>query len=162
MTRGRWRPSDEWLAPEIYAILIQKKKPTRTYRRAELMKYLKRQTVYVDFIKLCLEYDFQQNQKDFKRGLFLVVQAVGVSVVAKKSGLSRLTLYRMLSPSGNPRFSSLMKIFRLLDLHLWIVDKEFISNRKRLVRPKDEPKQYKLGSGNRRLGRGWLPDFEPD
>lgn len=114
---------------------------------------------YLDFIKLCLEHDDSRDFRAFRAGLLLVVKFVGVSKIASETSLSRLTMYRMLSPEGNPRLSSLSCLFRALGIYLWVVDKEFIKARTRLVRPKDELRipvsipSRRLGLGHRRKPR---------
>lgn len=44
----------------------------------------------------------------------------GVAKVAKKAGVERESLYRALSPSGNPRFSTLLAVTRAMGLTLTV------------------------------------------
>src|SRR5699024_2209970 len=46
----------------------------------------------------------------------VVRASVGMTSLAKKSGLARESIYRMLSEDGNPRLSSLIDILHALDL----------------------------------------------
>jgi DNA-binding phage protein len=65
---------------------------------------------------------------------FWSLRLLGISHVAEETGISRITLYRMLSKDGNPELNSLVKVMRFLKMHLWVVDQHFIkTNRKPLV-----------------------------
>jgi probable addiction module antidote protein len=47
-----------------------------------------------------------------------VAEALGMAKVAKEAGVPRESLYRALSPGGNPRFSTLHAILRAAGLKL--------------------------------------------
>lgn len=47
-----------------------------------------------------------------------IARAIGMSQVARKTGLGRESLYKTLSPDGNPEYSSVLKIVRALGLRL--------------------------------------------
>ena len=47
-----------------------------------------------------------------------VARAKGMARVAKASGLGRESLYKALSPEGNPEFATVLKIVRALGLKL--------------------------------------------
>lgn len=137
MAKGRWKLSNQQMAEEAFSVHIQKNRPTRTYTKEALLKSLSDTEIAVDFLKLCLEWDDSVNLKAFKAGLLCVVKARGVTAIAEATKMSRLSLYRMLSPKGNPRLSSLTALLRELKCHLWIVDDDFIQRREKVVRPKD-------------------------
>ena len=139
MALGRWTPSDESLAIEAFSVLIEGKKALRTYPRARLIACLSRDTVSALFLKHCLEWDDSPELIQFRRGLLFVVQARGASDVAREVDISRVTLYRMLGPSGNPRLLSLIPLLKHLGVRLWVVEEDFIARRTRLRRPKNEP-----------------------
>ena len=44
----------------------------------------------------------------------------GVAKIAKKAGIERESLYRVLSPRGNPRFSTLMAVTKAMGLTLTV------------------------------------------
>ena len=48
----------------------------------------------------------------------VLAKARGMSKVAKDAGLSRETLYRALSTSGNPEFTTVLKVMAALQLKL--------------------------------------------
>lgn len=47
-----------------------------------------------------------------------VARAKGMTKVAAKAGLGRESLYKALSPDGNPEFSTVLKVMRALGLRL--------------------------------------------
>ena len=49
-----------------------------------------------------------------------VAQAQGVAKVAKAAGIERESLYRALSPSGNPRLSTLVAVTKAIGLKLTV------------------------------------------
>jgi probable addiction module antidote protein len=62
---------------------------------------------------------FETGDADFARdALGLVARARGMSEIARIAGLNRESLYRALGESGNPEFSTVMRIVRALGLTL--------------------------------------------
>ena len=47
-----------------------------------------------------------------------IARAKGMSELARESGLGRESLYKALSPDGNPEFSTILKVVRALGLKL--------------------------------------------
>jgi len=47
-----------------------------------------------------------------------IARAKGMSRIARETGLGRESLYRALSPDGNPEFSTVLKVVRALGLRL--------------------------------------------
>jgi len=137
MAKGRWKFTDEQIAAEVFAVLMNREKVGRTLTKADLSAGLQSPGVYKDFLKHCLEQDKSKDLRHFRKGLRLVVQSKGVTTVADATGLSRLSLYRMLSKEGNPRLDSLLALFRYLGIHMWTVDDDFMKATQKLVRPKD-------------------------
>jgi probable addiction module antidote protein len=137
MARGRWKPSEELVAQEAHAVFIQGSRPTRTYSKAVLLERLSDPAIYGDFLKLTLEFDDTKTLVHFRKGLLVVAKALGPSRAANAAGVSRVTLYRMLSKGGNPTLQSLMGLFSHLGLKMWVVEGDFIARRQRFIRPKD-------------------------
>ncbi len=50
-----------------------------------------------------------------------VARAKGMARIARESGLGRETLYKALSPGGNPEFATVLKVLRALGLRLHAV-----------------------------------------
>ena len=49
-----------------------------------------------------------------------IARAKGMTQIARKSGLGRESLYKALSPEGNPEFSTIMKVIEALGLRLHV------------------------------------------
>jgi len=47
-----------------------------------------------------------------------IAKAEGMSKVAKKTGLGRESLYKALSPDGNPALTTILKVLKAFDLNL--------------------------------------------
>lgn len=47
-----------------------------------------------------------------------IARAKGMSDIAREAGLGRESLYRALSPEGNPEFATVLKVVRALGLQL--------------------------------------------
>jgi probable addiction module antidote protein len=47
-----------------------------------------------------------------------VARAKGMSRIARKAGLGRESLYKALSPDGNPEFATILRVLRALGLEL--------------------------------------------
>ena len=50
-----------------------------------------------------------------------IARAKGMSQIARETGLGRESLYKALSPDGNPEFSTVLKVVRALGLRLHAV-----------------------------------------
>jgi probable addiction module antidote protein len=50
--------------------------------------------------------------------LGVVARARGMSEIARESGLSRESLYRALSPEGNPEFATILRVVHAIGLRL--------------------------------------------
>jgi len=47
-----------------------------------------------------------------------IARAKGMAQIARKAGLGRESLYKALSPEGNPEFATILKVVRALGLRL--------------------------------------------
>jgi probable addiction module antidote protein len=54
----------------------------------------------------------------FQHALGAVARAKGMAAVARKSGLGRQSLYKALSESGNPEFSTVVKVLAALGIKI--------------------------------------------
>jgi probable addiction module antidote protein len=50
--------------------------------------------------------------------LGVIARAVGMSSIARRTGLSRESLYRALSPEGHPEFSTVLKVLEALGMEI--------------------------------------------
>jgi probable addiction module antidote protein len=53
--------------------------------------------------------------------LGVIARARGMSEVAREAGVSRESLYRALSPNGNPEFGTVLRVARALGLRLTVI-----------------------------------------
>ena len=49
-----------------------------------------------------------------------IARAKGMTAIAKESGLGRESLYKALSPEGNPEFATILKVLKALGLKLHV------------------------------------------
>jgi probable addiction module antidote protein len=78
-------------------------------------KYLKTP----EAISIYLEDIFEtENPELIAHALGTVTRAKGMTEVARKTGLSRESLYKALSKEGNPEFATILKVMRALDLKI--------------------------------------------
>jgi len=87
----------------------------RKTTRFDAANYLDTEERQVAYIAAALE----AGDADFVRdALGLVARARGMSEIAKSAGLNRESLYKALGETGNPEFSTVMRIVRALGLTL--------------------------------------------
>jgi len=150
MPKNKIRYDGIYKAREMYAVLIDKERESRSYSKKEMMDDLTDKDLYCEFLKTCFEYDGSDSLEDFRKGLYLVLNQVGMSKASKKTGIPRTTLYRMLWKDGNPNLKYLVQILNFLDLRLWVVSDEFVQAN-RTKRFKNESRDEVIGNGNRRI-----------
>ncbi len=144
--------SNENRAHEAFAVLINRSRPSRSYTRAEMKKELSDPEIYQDFLKLCAEHDNSDGLDKFREGLLHVIRAIGISWTAEATGISRVTLYRMLSRPGNPELRNFVKVLKFLGLRHWVVSEEFTRAGRDFVRyNKVKPDEVVVSHG-RRIG----------
>ena len=87
----------------------------RKTTRFDAAAYLDTEERQVAYITAALE----TGDADFVRdALGLVARARGMGEIAKNAGLNRESLYKALGETGNPEFSTVMRIVRALGLTL--------------------------------------------
>src|ERR1700744_3734068 len=83
--------------------------------RFDAADYLDTEERQVAYIAAALE----SGDSDFVRdALGIVARARGMGGIARKAGLNRESLYKALGETGNPEFSTVMRIVRALGLTL--------------------------------------------
>ncbi len=60
------------------------------------------------------------NESDFIHALRTAARAMGMTEVAKKAGVTRASLYKSLSETGNPRFETISKVTKALGCRLMV------------------------------------------
>jgi probable addiction module antidote protein len=72
-----------------------------------------------DAMSFYLEEAFETEDPELiAHALGTVARAKGMTEVARKTGLSRESLYKALSAEGNPEFATILKVMRALDLKI--------------------------------------------
>jgi probable addiction module antidote protein len=49
-----------------------------------------------------------------------IARSTGMTQIARETGLGRESLYKALSPEGNPEFSTILRVFQALGLRLHV------------------------------------------
>jgi DNA-binding phage protein len=128
-------------AREMFAVLIEKQRASRSYSKKEALEDLKLPEMQTEFLKVCMEFDGSDDLKIFRKGLLLILREIGISEAAKATKIPRTTIYRMLWKDGNPNLKYLTAILNYLGMNLWVVSHEFIKAEPS-KRFKDEPGQF--------------------
>ena len=152
MPKNKIRYDNIYKACEMYAVLIGKERESRSYNKKEMTEYLSNEVLYCEFLKTCFELDDTESLENFRKGLYLVLNRVGMSRASNETGIPRTTLYRMLWKDGNPNLKYLVQILKFLNLRLWVVSEEFVTT-DRTTRFKHVTRPESLSSANRRVGK---------
>jgi probable addiction module antidote protein len=80
----------------------------------------------VEYLRVALE---SLDNPDERGGSLLMLRALaeaygGLGVVAAKAGISRESLYRALSPKGNPTLKTLVAVLKTMGLRLSVAEKQ--------------------------------------
>ena len=90
---------------------------TEKFTRWDAADYLKTDEDMALYLDACLEEDTGDGLV-VRAALNDVARARGMSQLARDTGISREGLYKALSPSGNPEFSTVLKVIKALGLKL--------------------------------------------
>jgi DNA-binding phage protein len=150
MPKNKIRYDSIYKAREMYAVLIKKERASRSYTKEEMQADLAEKDLYSEFLKTCFEFDSSDSLEDFRKGLYLILNKIGMSKASKMTGIPRTTLYRMLWQDGNPNLKYLIQVLNFLELRLWVVSDDFIYSN-RTQRYKNVPQVQIIGSDNRHV-----------
>jgi probable addiction module antidote protein len=78
-------------------------------------EYLKSDEDIALYLEACLEED---DPALVTHALGVIARARGMTQIARETGLGRESLYKALSPEGNPEFSTVMKVMKALGIQL--------------------------------------------
>jgi probable addiction module antidote protein len=92
-------------------------KMAEKFTRWDPVDYLKTDEDMALYLDACLEEDAGDGVV-VRAALNDVARARGMSQLARDTGISREGLYKALSPSGNPEFSTVLKVIKALGLKL--------------------------------------------
>lgn len=74
-----------------------------------------------DDIAAYLEAAFDDGDPELiAHSLGIVARSTGMSEIARRTGLGRQSLYKALSPDGQPEFATILKVIRALGLKLTV------------------------------------------
>ncbi len=79
--------------------------------------YLKTEEDIAAYFDACLEEDPGDGTL-IRHALGTIARARGMTRLAHDTGMSREGLYKALSDSGNPEFSTIIKVIRALGIHI--------------------------------------------
>ncbi|MBI4042367.1 MAG: putative addiction module antidote protein [Deltaproteobacteria bacterium] len=100
------------------------RKKTRDYEK-DLLERLKDPEYASEYLNSVIEDEEDENLEErFLIALSDVAKAHGISKLAKETHLWRKSLYKVLSPEGNPRFSTLAAILHAIGLRLQVATAE--------------------------------------
>jgi probable addiction module antidote protein len=92
--------------------MARKKVRTTSYDGAALLKTPKDIAAYLE---AAME---DGDPRIVAAALGTIARAKGMTALAREAGLGRESLYKALSPDGNPEFSTILKVVRALGLRL--------------------------------------------
>lgn len=90
------------------------------FTRWDAVDYLKTEEDMALYLDACLDEDSGDGRL-VRAALNDVARARGMSQLARDTGLTREGLYRALSASGNPEFSTMLKVIKALGMKLHAV-----------------------------------------
>lgn len=91
------------------------KKTATATRPYDAARYLKRETQMAAYLEAALE---DGDPQVVAAALGHIARAKGMTQIAADAGLSRESLYKALSPEGNPEMATFLKVVRALGIHL--------------------------------------------
>jgi probable addiction module antidote protein len=81
----------------------------------DAVDYLKTDEDMANYLEAAIE---DGDPSLFSAALGDIARAKGMSQVARKAGLGRESLYKALSPNGNPELATILKVVKALGLRL--------------------------------------------
>jgi DNA-binding phage protein len=152
MPKNKIRYDNAYKAREIFAVLIEGERESRSYSKSEMTGDLIDPDIYAEFLKTCFEFDESEDLKKFRKGLYIVLSHIGMSEAARQTQIPRTTLYRMLWKGGNPNLKYLVRILAYLGLKMWVVSEHFVKESQTL-RYKRVKSPYVLAGRARRIAK---------
>ena len=99
---------------------MKKLKASRSHREAEIAELAASRELAAEYLKAALES--LDDPKDRAAGLLALRRVAeaygGLGAVAAAAGISRESLYRALSPKGNPTLKTLLAVLKTVGLRL--------------------------------------------
>lgn len=86
-----------------------------TLSKWDSAELLKTEADISNYLEACFE---DGDPQLITHALGVIAKARGMTQLAKETGISREGLYKALNDNGNPEFSTVIKVFKALDLRL--------------------------------------------
>ncbi len=99
---------------DVSCLEVHSMAKTKT-RRWDAADYLKSDEDMAVYLEAALE---EGDAALFTAALGDIARAKGMTEIVRKTGLGRESLYKALSPDGNPEFATILKVVRSLGLDL--------------------------------------------
>jgi probable addiction module antidote protein len=87
------------------------------FTRFDAVEFLKTPEEMAAYLDACFEEDAGDGVL-IRAALNDIARAKGMTQIARDAGLGRESLYKALSSSGNPEFTTIMKVMKALGLRL--------------------------------------------
>ena len=99
---------------------MKKFKASRSHREAEIAELAASRELAIEYLKAALQsLDDPDDRAAGLLALRTVAEAYGgLGAVAAEAGISRESLYRALSPKGNPTLKTLLAVLKIVGLRL--------------------------------------------
>jgi len=78
-------------------------------------EYLETEEDMANYLDACME---EGDPALITHALGVIARAKGMTQIARETGLGRESLYKALSPEGNPEFATVLKVIKALGLKL--------------------------------------------
>ena len=95
--------------------MATKRKVKVTLLPYDTADYLKSEADIVAYLEACMD-EAEDDPAFIAQALGTIARARGMSLLAKKTGLTREGLYKALSKDSNPSFGTVLKVMRALGL----------------------------------------------
>ena len=95
-----------------------KRKPSISHDEAIIRRLRKNPDFVAEYLRASL--DDEDEPRVLLLALRHLAQAQGIAKIAKSAGIERESLYRSLSPKGNPRLSTLVAVTKAIGLRLTV------------------------------------------
>ncbi|SDD25717.1 probable addiction module antidote protein [Algoriphagus faecimaris] len=77
----------------------------------EIAEYLHDEEIVHEYLNTVLE---EGNAQEIVVALGHIAKAIGMTQIAERTGLSRPSLYKALSPNSKPQFDTILKVIRAI------------------------------------------------
>jgi probable addiction module antidote protein len=95
---------------------VMKKGELKT-TRWDVVDYLKTDEDMAEYLEAAIE---DGHPAVIATAIGNIARAKGMTQVARKAGIGRVSLYKALSPNGNPEFATVLKVLKALGIRLHV------------------------------------------